>query len=93
MIWKSRSFRAFWTKKPPFFLVLSRTSLAYPRAGETRPCPIRPPRNSSITEADLCHVYRPIRLLWPIAATSSDNEDGNWDKKWPFSKKLFQIGT
>jgi hypothetical protein len=44
-------------------------------------------------EADLCHVYPPIRLLWPIAATSSDNEDDNWDKKWPFSMKLFQIGT
>jgi hypothetical protein len=44
-------------------------------------------------EADLCHIYRPNRLLWPIAATSSDNEDGNWDEKWPFSKKLFQIGT
>jgi hypothetical protein len=44
-------------------------------------------------EADLCHIYRQIMLLWPIAATSSDNEDGNWDKKWPFSKKLFQIET
>jgi len=27
------------------------------------------------------------------AATSSDDKDGNWDNKWLFFEKLFEIGT